>query len=55
VKATEKLAEIGEKLLFETRTELLLAMPFLGSSLDALPGRMDLTTTTFGTDGEFLR
>ena len=55
MKATEKLAEIGEKLLFETRTELLLAMPFLGSSLDALPGRMDLTTTTFGTDGEFLR
>ena len=55
MKATEKLGMIGEKLLFETRTELLLAMPFLGSALDALPGRMDLTTTTFGTDGEFLR
>ena len=55
MKATEKLWEIGEKLLFETKTELLLSMPFLGSSLDALPGKMDLTTTAFGTDGEFLR
>lgn len=53
--ATERLREISEKILEQTRTDLYLSLHFLGESLDSLPWQMDLSTTSIGTDAEFMR
>ena len=53
--ASERLKEISEKILSETRTDLYLSLHFLGEALDSLPWQMDLTTTFVGTDAEFIR
>ena len=52
---TEKLREISEKILDQTRTDLYLSLHFLGDALDSLPWEMDLSTTGIGTDAEFMR
>ncbi|MGP1349085.1 MAG: vWA domain-containing protein [Stomatobaculum sp.] len=46
-----QLDETGRRILSYLKTELCLAMPFLGAALDALPPRMDLRTRAVGTDG----
>lgn len=46
-----QLDETGQKILNYLKTELCLAMPFLGAVLDAMPFRMDLRTRAVGTDG----
>ena len=51
----EELSSVCERILQRLRAELCVSMRFLGPSLDALPGRMDLTTRTIGTDAAFLR
>lgn len=51
----EELRGIGERILSETRTELYLAMHFLGPALGSLSPVMDLSTTTVGTDAAFIR
>ncbi len=51
----EELRSIGERILSETRTELYLAMHFLGPALGSLSPVMDLSTTTVGTDAAFIR
>ena len=53
--ATERLREISEKILEQTRTDLYLSLHFLGESLDSLPWQMDLSTTSIGTDAEYMR
>ena len=45
------LEEIGKRILSETRTELYLALRFLGPALDAMGYQIDLRTRTVGTDG----
>ena len=49
------LEAIGNRILNETRTELYLAMRFMGPALDALGYQMDLMTRTLGTDAEVIR
>ena len=51
----EELNSVCDRILQTLRAELCVSMRFLGPSLDALPGRMDLTTRTIGTDAAFLR
>lgn len=53
--ASERLREISEKILNETRTDLYLSLHFLGEALDSLPWQMDLSTTFVGTDAEYIR
>ncbi len=55
MKTREILEHTGKRILSISRTELYLAMHFLGASLDALGWTMDLSTHTIGTDGTFLR
>ncbi len=49
------LERIGIKLLDTARTELYLAMRFMGPALMGLDLRMDLLARTVGTDAQFLR
>ena len=51
----EELTAVCGRILQALRAELCVSMRFLGPSLDALPGRMDLTTRSIGTDAAFLR
>lgn len=53
--ATDRLKEISEKILSQTRMDLYLSLHFLGEALDLLPWQMDLSTTSIGTDMEFMR
>lgn len=50
-----KLEEMGERILSESRTELYLSMRFMGPALNSLGYRMDLRTRTVGTDAAFIR
>ena len=51
----EKLEEAGKKILNNSRTELYLSMRFMGIALNSLDYKLDLTTTTVGTDADFIR
>ena len=51
----QKLDTLGKRILNASRTELVLAMPFLAPPLSALDYVMDLSTTTVGTDAAFIR
>ena len=51
----QQLAELGNKILNASRTELFLSMRFMGSALDSLEYTIDLTTRTVGTDAVFIR
>ncbi len=51
----EELDRIGKRILEETRTELFLAMHFLGPALGSLSPAMDLSTTSVGTDAAYIR
>ncbi len=51
----EVLEQTGEKILQNCRTQLFLSMRFFGSALDRLAPKMDLNTTTIGTDAVYLR
>ena len=55
MKQKEILEKMGIRILQELRTELYLAMRFMGPALDALGYTMDLTTRTIGTDAEMIR
>ena len=55
MKQREILENLGIRILQELRTELFLAMRFMGPALDALGDQMDLTTKTIGTDAEMIR
>ena len=46
---------MGKRILNGIRTELYLAMRYMGPALDALGYEMDLSTRTLGTDAEFIR
>lgn len=51
----QKLEILGKRILNASRTELLLAMPFLAAPLSALSYEMDLSTATIGTDAYAIR
>ncbi len=55
MKTRLELEETGNKILNEVRTELYLAMRFMGPALGSLGFRMDLSTRTVGTDAAFIR
>ena len=55
MKQRDILDNMGKRILGEIRTELYLAMRFMGPALDALGYTMDLTTRTIGTDAEMIR
>lgn len=50
-----KLEQMGFKILDMSRTELLLSMRFMAPALNSLGFKMDLATSTTGTDGVFIR
>ena len=51
----EKLDKLGKKILDQSRTDLLLSMPYLKSALCSLSDCMDLTTSSVGTDASYIR
>ncbi len=51
----EKLEKIGRQVLESSRTELYIAMRFMGEVLSSLTYEMDLSTTTVGTDAVSIR
>ena len=51
----EKLEKIGRQVLEASRTELYVAMRFMGEALSSLSYEMDLSTTTVGTDAVTIR
>ena len=51
----EKLENIGRQVLEASRTELYIAMRFMGEALSSLSFEMDLSTTSVGTDAVFIR
>lgn len=55
VKYREILRNIGERILGETRTELYVAMRFLGPTLGSLDYVMDVATFSVGTDAADIR
>ncbi len=55
MKQRDQLEEMGEKLLHQSRTELYLAMRFMGPALMSLTPAMDLSTPTIGTDAACIR
>ncbi len=55
MKAREELESLGGRIWNASRTELYLAMHFLGAALGSLDFRMDLSTRTVGTDAAFIR
>ena len=50
MKSHQDLRDFGNRILTEARTELYLAMRFMGRALDSLPYTMDLRTQSIGTD-----
>lgn len=50
-----KLEEMGNSILQAARTELYLSMHFMGSALNSLQFRMDLSSRTVGTDAAYIR
>ena len=50
MKTRQEMEELGRKILNASRTELYLDMRFMGSALNSLDYRMNLSTTTVGTD-----
>jgi len=50
MKAHQDLSDFGNRILTEARTELYLAMRFMGRALDSLGYTMDLRTQSIGTD-----
>ena len=46
----EEMEAMGRKILDTSRTELYLDMRFMGSALNSLDYRMNLSTRTVGTD-----
>ena len=51
MKSREALEQTGLRILEYIKTELTLALPFLSSALDRLPGAMEMRTRRMGTDG----
>ena len=51
----EKLEKIGRQVLEASRTELYVAMRFMGEALSSLSYEMDLSTTSVGTDAVSIR
>ncbi len=49
------LEDLGKRILNELKTELYLAMRFMGPALDRLEPAMDLSTLSVGTDAECIR
>lgn len=50
MKSHQDLSDFGNRILTEARTELYLAMRFMGRALDSLLYTMDLRTQSIGTD-----
>ncbi len=50
MKAHQDLSDFGNRILTEARTELYIAMRFMGRALDSLGYTMDLRTQSIGTD-----
>lgn len=50
MKAHQDLSDFGNRILTEARTELYLAMRFMGRALDSLSYTLDLSTQRMGTD-----
>ena len=50
MKAHQDLRDFGNRILTEARTELYLAMRFMGRALDSLSYTLDLSTQRMGTD-----
>lgn len=50
-----KLEETGSSILQAARTELYLSMHFMGSALNSLGFKMDLSSRTVGTDAAYIR
>ncbi len=50
MKAHQDLSDFGNRILTEARTELYLAMRFMGRALDSLGYTLDLSTQRMGTD-----
>lgn len=50
-----KLERMGFRILDMSRTELLLSMRFMAPALNSLGFRMDLATSSTGTDGTYIR
>ena len=55
MKQKEKLDTLGKKILNVSRTDLLLNLPYLNTSLLSLDYVLDLTTTSIGTDAFSIR
>lgn len=51
----QELENTGKKVLDASRTELYIAMRFMGEALSSLSYEMDLTTTSVGTDAVSIR
>lgn len=51
----EKLEEMGFRILDAVRTELLLSMRFMAPALNSLGFKMDLRTSSVGTDAAYIR
>ncbi|MBO4458472.1 MAG: metallopeptidase [Butyrivibrio sp.] len=51
----QELENMGCKVLDESRTELYIAMRFMGAALGSLSYELDLSTTTVGTDAVSIR
>ena len=50
-----KLEEMGFRILDAVRTELLLSMRFMAPALNSLGFKMDLRTSSVGTDAAYIR
>jgi hypothetical protein len=50
MKSHRDLMDFGNRILAESRTELYLAMRFMGRALDSLGYTLDLNTQRMGTD-----
>lgn len=55
MKTRVELEEMGNKILQSARTELYMSMRFMGSALNSLGYKMDLSTRTVGTDAVYIR
>ena len=51
----EKLEQMGFRILDAVRTELLLSMRFMAPALNSLGFKMDLATSSAGTDAAYIR
>ena len=51
----EKLEEMGFRILDAVRTELILSMRFMAPALNSLGFKMDLATSSAGTDAAYIR